>query len=110
MNKQETASIEKFVVRLPNGMRRRIAEVAKQYHRSMNSEIVSRLELSLDTENVGNDAPTEVLEKKARYNTHSMSEIQTLDLSSLSSEEKSLIELVLHLSSDKQKALIQFLK
>jgi hypothetical protein len=38
---------DKFVVRLPQGMRDRIAEVAKQHHRSMNSEIIARLEHSL---------------------------------------------------------------
>lgn len=38
---------DKFVVRLPDGMRERIAEVAQTSHRSMNSEIVSRLEISL---------------------------------------------------------------
>lgn len=38
---------DKFVVRLPNGMREHIAEVAKQHHRSMNSEIIARLEHSL---------------------------------------------------------------
>lgn len=42
-------SPEKFVVRLPKGMRRRIADAARTYHRSMNSEIVARLEHSLDT-------------------------------------------------------------
>ena len=41
---------EKFVVRLPHGMRRRIAEVARLYRRSMNSEIVARLERSLEDE------------------------------------------------------------
>lgn len=40
-------SADKFVVRLPEGMRERIAEVARNYHRSMNSEIISRLENSL---------------------------------------------------------------
>jgi Arc-like DNA binding domain. len=40
---------EKFVVRLPRGMRRRIADAARAYHRSMNSEIVARLEHSLDS-------------------------------------------------------------
>jgi DNA-directed RNA polymerase specialized sigma24 family protein len=39
---------EKFVVRLPRGMRRRIADAARCYRRSMNSEIVARLEQSLD--------------------------------------------------------------
>lgn len=38
---------EKFVVRLPPGMREVIAEVARRSHRSMNSEIITRLEVSL---------------------------------------------------------------
>jgi|AntRauTorcE11897_2_1112592.scaffolds.fasta_scaffold37495_2 DNA-directed RNA polymerase specialized sigma24 family protein len=47
---QKTAkSAEKFVVRLPPGMRRRIADAARCYRRSMNSEIVARLEQSLDS-------------------------------------------------------------
>lgn len=39
--------VEKFVVRLPGGMRGRIAVVARQSRRSMNSEIIARLEQSL---------------------------------------------------------------
>ncbi|MNB58513.1 Arc-like DNA binding domain protein [compost metagenome] len=38
---------DKFVVRLPDGMRERIAEVAREHHRSMNSEIIARLEKSM---------------------------------------------------------------
>ena len=38
---------DKFVVRLPDGMRERIADVARNHHRSMNSEIIARLEQSL---------------------------------------------------------------
>lgn len=38
---------DKFVVRLPDGMRDRIADVARNHHRSMNSEIIARLEQSL---------------------------------------------------------------
>ena len=38
---------DKFVVRLPDGMRERIAVVARNHHRSMNSEIIARLEQSL---------------------------------------------------------------
>lgn len=38
---------DKFVVRLPDGMRERVAEAARTHHRSMNSEIISRLEASL---------------------------------------------------------------
>ncbi|MEE4382760.1 MAG: Arc family DNA-binding protein [Pseudomonadales bacterium] len=48
---------EKFVVRLPQGMRRRIAEVARLYRRSMNSEIVARLEHSLEQEASALDPP-----------------------------------------------------
>lgn len=40
---------DKFVVRLPDGMREQIADVAKVNHRSMNSEIISRLSKSLAT-------------------------------------------------------------
>ena len=45
---------DKFVVRLPDGMRERIADVAREHHRSMNSEIIARLERSLN-ENVKED-------------------------------------------------------
>jgi len=43
---------DKFVVRLPEGMRDRIAEVARTQHRSMNSEIIARLESSLQQEGI----------------------------------------------------------
>lgn len=39
---------EKFVVRFPNGERDRIAEAARSSHRSMNSEIIARLMLTLE--------------------------------------------------------------
>ena len=46
---------DKFVVRLPEGMRQKIAEVAKKNHRSMNSEIVRCLEVQiLGPEKIGN--------------------------------------------------------
>lgn len=48
-NASTSQTAEKFVVRLPKGMRRRIADAARAYHRSMNSEIVARLEHSLDS-------------------------------------------------------------
>ena len=41
---------DKFVVRLPDGMRDRIADVARHHHRSMNSEIIARLEQSMQQE------------------------------------------------------------
>ena len=53
MGEKDTSSAaarnaDKFVVRLPPGMRQRVAEAARANHRSMNSEIVTRLERSLD--------------------------------------------------------------
>ncbi len=45
-------SADKFVVRFPDGMRDRVAEVARHNHRSMNSEIVARLETSLKQDQV----------------------------------------------------------
>ena len=40
---------DKFVLRMPAGMRDRINEAAKANNRSMNSEIVARLQESLDS-------------------------------------------------------------
>ena len=39
---------DKFVLRMPDGMRERIAGIAQQNHRSMNSEIVLHLENLID--------------------------------------------------------------
>lgn len=52
-----SATADKFVVRLPDGMREQIAEVARNNHRSMNSEIISRLEASILTESAAADQP-----------------------------------------------------
>lgn len=43
-----TRDSDKFMLRLPDGMRDRIAELAKKNNRSMNSEIIARLEQSID--------------------------------------------------------------
>lgn len=41
---------DKFVIRLPDGLRPSINEQAKANHRSMNNEIIHRLERSLELE------------------------------------------------------------
>ena len=41
---------DKFVIRLPDGLRPRITTIAQENHRSMNSEIIYRLEHSLTLE------------------------------------------------------------
>lgn len=43
---------DRFIVRLPDGMRDKIAELAKQNSRSMNAEMVARLQASLDGRNM----------------------------------------------------------
>ncbi|WP_339417379.1 MULTISPECIES: Arc family DNA-binding protein [unclassified Pseudomonas] len=49
-NKQKRLSEDKFVVRLPDGMRSRIALEARDNARSMNSEIIYRLETTAELE------------------------------------------------------------
>lgn len=51
---------DQFVVRLPDGMRDRIAEAAELNVRSMNAEIVARLEMTFDA--MGKITPGEMIE------------------------------------------------
>jgi hypothetical protein len=48
--RKSTTEDEKFVVRFPKGLRPQIAEAAKQAHRSMNAEIISRMGRTLELE------------------------------------------------------------
>ncbi|AUZ62175.1 Alginate biosynthesis transcriptional activator (plasmid) [Pseudomonas sp. XWY-1] len=41
------------MVRLPDGMREKIADIARDNHRSMNSEIIARLGLSIEQDEHG---------------------------------------------------------
>jgi len=43
----DSRTADKFVIRLPDGLRGRITDRAMANHRSMNSEMVNRLERSL---------------------------------------------------------------
>ena len=80
---------DKFVVRLPDGMRERIADVAKNHHRSMNSEIIARLEQSLEREDdLRDDLATR------------------LDSPELSTHERELLQRFRHLTRRQQNALI----
>ncbi|MFP1681301.1 Arc family DNA-binding protein [Alloalcanivorax sp. C16-1] len=47
MKQDVSSQAEKFVVRFPSGMRGRITEIAARNHRSMNAEIVARIQHSL---------------------------------------------------------------
>lgn len=47
MTSNATTRAEKFVVRFPSGMRAEVCQAAGSSHRSMNAEIIARLEHSL---------------------------------------------------------------
>ncbi|MDH0749296.1 Arc family DNA-binding protein [Pseudomonas sp. GD03842] len=83
---------DKFVVRLPEGMRERIAEVSKDNHRSMNSEIIARLEQSLIQEGALGD------EAKLR-----------LDSPELSLHERELLQRFRQLAHRQQNALVSLI-
>ena len=80
---------DKFVVRLLDGMRERIADVARNHHRSMNSEIIARLEQSL-------------LQEGALDDDLSM----RLDSPELSMHERELLQRFRQLTHRQQNALI----
>lgn len=80
---------DKFVVRLPDGMRERIADVARTHHRSMNSEIIACLEQSLLQEASLGD------ELKVR-----------MDSPELSLHERELLQRFRQLSRRQQNALV----
>ncbi|WP_286788624.1 MULTISPECIES: Arc family DNA-binding protein [unclassified Pseudomonas] len=83
---------DKFVVRLPEGMRDHIADVARYHHRSMNSEIIARLEQSL----IQNGE----MDGSARMR---------LDSPELSAHERELLQRFRGLSGRQQNALISLI-
>lgn len=62
---------DKFVIRLPDGLRPEIAAVASRNQRSMNGEIINRLERSLSLERV--------LDQKNRVIAQLLSRINELE-------------------------------
>lgn len=95
---------DKFVVRLPDGMRQKIADVAKNYHRSMNSEIVSRLEQSLHTELLFG-----VSADDAEENSEETCENQDQIATDLNPVESAIIQRLRQLPVSKQKAILELL-
>jgi plasmid stability protein len=87
---------DKFVVRLPDGMREHIAVVARQHHRSMNSEIIARLEHSLlDLPTLPEQPSQQMLNDK--------------QLDALSSPERDLLLRFREMSRRQQNALLALL-
>ncbi len=92
----------KYVVRLPPAMRDKIAEAANHYHRSMNSEIVARLEQSFGV------LPQGSVERQVEPPLHP--HLEAIFRSGLSETERSLVKIFRRLSSTRQKALIKLLE
>ena len=88
--------VEKFVVRLPRGMRARIAEVSRLSHRSMNSEIVARLEQSLQVARLPEEPAAQPLKPVAD--------------SGLRDQESRLLAGFRSLDPVRRRALIEFLQ
>ncbi len=67
-NKRTPALVEKFVIRLPNGLREQIKALSEQNRRSMNSEIIMVLEKHIQqfTQEEMRDFSTEELVQEVR--------------------------------------------
>lgn len=104
---QPASDVEKFVVRLPQGMRGRIAEVANRSHRSMNSEIVSRLEQSLSYTGDSEHDTTEHLSARASTGP-TLSAVREEPGSG--DEQGRLLFLFARLSSARRRALLRLLE
>ena len=91
----------KFVVRLPLGLRNQIADAAKYYRRSMNSEIVARLEQSFS--GLPLEAPTEELQPQLHQ------AMESFFGRAVSTEEEQLVRAFRRLPTDKRLALLELL-
>lgn len=91
----------KIVVRLPAAMRKQVAEAAAHYRRSMNSEIVARLEQSFGV------LPRSSTEQQVQPPLHP--HIEAIFKSTLNDNEQSLIKVFRRLDSTRQQALLDLL-
>jgi hypothetical protein len=97
--------VEKFVVRLPNGMRQEIADVARRSRRSMNAEIVTRLERSL----LENDH-VEIADKELSTATTQPLRVAADSSSQTNGEEEQrLLQAFRNLNIRKREAILQLL-
>lgn len=105
MNQEKAATarqeVEKFVVRLPKGMRAKIAEVSRLSHRSMNSEIIARLEESLAKSGHGMDGSPSTPMLRAVGGQNEISAAQ---------QERELVARFRNLSPAKRSALLELMR
>jgi hypothetical protein len=91
----------KFLIRLPLELRALLAEAAQHYRRSMNSEIVARLEQSFSA------MPDLVAEQRLQPPLHA--DLERMFRRGISEEEERLIKGYRRLSGDKRNALLHLL-
>ena len=92
----------KLLLRLPDQLHVRVAEAAKRYRRSMNSEIVTRLEHSL------NGLPGD--ESESDVEPPFFAQIEASLRGHLTDEEDSLVRLFRRLSARQRSALLTLLE
>lgn len=92
----------KFVVRLPLQLRHHIGEAAQYYRRSMNSEIVARLEQSFS------GIPSEQVAQGLQPPMHQ--EFESFFGRSLTSEEETIIRAFRRLPDEKKLAVLELIK
>ena len=84
-NESPSRQLNKFMVRFPPGMRDEIAQAADENNRSMNAEVVARLDRSLDVDRglrgIGKADPIRAIVATAEGMTEAIQAIQSLALS-----------------------------
>lgn len=99
---------DKFMLRMPDGMRDLISKKAEENHRSMNSEIIARLLDSFEQDDafkelgiaIVNEADMAVKEEQSGYSIQSI----------LSKEEFILLSMIRKLTKEKKEAILILLK
>lgn len=92
---------DKFIVRLPKALRRQLWDISRLYRRSMNAEVVLRLEYTL------NGIPDHAIEKAIE--PAMFPQIERILRGDITKEEEHLVICFRRLSSVRQKALIELI-
>jgi hypothetical protein len=92
---------ERYVLRFPKGLREKLKEAATLYRRSVNSEILARLEQSL------NGLPDQTFEDAIQ--PAFLEEIERMLRNGLTPDELKLLRYFKRLPADKRRALLDLL-
>ncbi|MEM7100762.1 MAG: Arc family DNA-binding protein [Pseudomonadota bacterium] len=100
-NTADAEATHKFVVRLPMPLRNRIAQAAKYFRRSMNSEIIARLEQSFQ------GIPSQAVSDDLAPQMHES--MQNVFAAELTEEEELVLRGYRRMPEDKRRALVDLL-